>query len=76
LVAGVSKVGKYSRPTPSLRVKVPEKATSAPLARTRPTLVRTSCVPRVPASTVTEPPSSEAPVRVMTFTTAKKALSP
>ena len=37
---------------------------------------RTSCVPSVPASSVTEPPPSDAPVRVMTLTTAKNALSP
>jgi hypothetical protein len=46
------------------------------LASNRPALARTSCAPSVPASSVTEPPLSDAPDRVMTFTTAKNALSP
>jgi hypothetical protein len=39
-------------------------------------LPRSSRVPSVPVSAVTVPPPSEAPVRVITLTTAKKALSP
>ena len=76
LVSGVSNSGKYSRPLPSLWPKAAETARSTPLANRRPALARVVRVPSIPTSTVTTPPSIDAPVLVITLTTAKKALSP
>ena len=76
LVSGASNSGKYSRPLPSLWPKAAETARSTPLANRRPALARVVRVPSIPTSTVTTPPSIDAPVLVITLTTAKKALSP